>query len=243
MERSGFTGTDLSPFNVGNNGRLLVSTVGSNGLALDREGRLVLTAQGDRAIVRIEKDGTRTTLADRYDGKRLNGPNDLAIKSDGAVYFTDPGSALAATSPLRELPFRGVLVAANGRVRLLEKELDGANANGIAFSPDETHLYVNGGGKIFRYDVLPDGTIGNRRLFLDMTMRSDGMKVDEQGNVYASGPGGVWIISPEGKHLGTLPSDRATNVAFGGDDRRTVYITSQRSLYRIRASIPGPRSR
>jgi gluconolactonase len=241
MERSGFTGTDLSPFNIGTNGRLLISTVGSNGLALDREGRLVLTAQGDRAIVRIEKDGTRTILADRYEGKRLNGPNDLALKSDGAVYFTDPGSALAANSPLRELPFRGVLVAANGRVRLLDKDLEGAFANGIAFSPDEKYLYVNGGGKIFRYDVLPDGGVANRKLFLDMTMRSDGMKVDEHGNVYSSGPGGVWVISSDGKHLGTLPSDRATNVAFGGDDRRTVYITSQRSLFRIRVIIPGPR--
>jgi gluconolactonase len=128
----------------------------------------------------------------------------------------------------------------DGRVQLLEQEL--AGVNGIVFSPDEKVLFVNGGGTIYRYDVRPDGSIANRRVLIDKLGRSDGMKVDERGNIYCSAAGGVWVISPEGKHLGTLPTtDNATNVAFGGADRRMVYITGQRTLYRIRALIPGPR--
>lgn len=231
MERSGFTG-DFSNMGRGvfNNGRLIVVTIGSNGLALDREGRLVLCAQGDRAIVRIEKDGTRTILADQYDGARLNnGPNDLAIKSDGAVYFT-AGS---------------VYMLKNGTVALLDKDI---RANGIAFSQDEKVLYVTNGTKIMRYDVQADGTLANRREFIDTNPSlanvglwvPDGLKVDRNGNLYTPGPEGIWIVSPEGKHLGTiLLPEPATNLAFGNGDGTMLYITTRTGLFRIQLKTAG----
>ena len=244
LERAGYTGTDTA--NVGNiafNGRLNVATFGSNGLALDSEGRLILCAQGDRAIVRMEKDGTRTILADRYQGMRLNGPNDLALKSDGSVYFTDPGSGLRGgrASQLRELTFNGVFRAKNGQVQLVDREPQGSSPNGLAFSPDEKYLYVNGGGKLTRYEVQPDGSVANGRLFIDLTTANltggtDGMKVDPDGNVFTTGPGGVWVITPSGKPIGRieLPEGRLTNLAFGDADGKTLYIVTQPSLYRVR---------
>lgn len=244
LERAGYTGTDTA--NVGNiafNGRLNVATFGPNGLAMDREGRLVIAAQGDRAIVRLEKDGTRTILADRYEGKRLNGPNDLTMKSDGTVYFSDPGSGLRGgrASPARELTFNGVFRAKDGQVQLVDREPQGASPNGIALSPDEKILYVNGGGKLTRYEVHSDGSVANGRLFIDLTTEkmpggTDGMKVDPAGNVFTTGPGGIWIISPAGKPLGRiqLPEGRLTNLAFGDADGKTLYIVTQPSLFRVR---------
>ena len=244
LERSGFTGTDLPMANVINNGRLNVAILGSNGLALDREGRLILCTHGDRSIVRLEKDGTRTVLADRYEGKRLNGPNDLAMKSDGSIYFTDMGGGLfgVAKSPQKELPFSAVFRWKDGKLDIMDKVEGG---NGIAFSPDEKYLYVIARGKIHRYDVAPNGTIANPRVFLDTTMDKapgapDGMKVDRKGYVYTTGPGGAWIVSPDGKVLGKiLLPQRATNVAFGDADGKALYFTCFSSVYRIRLNAPA----
>lgn len=248
LQRSGFTGSDTS--NAGmelNNGRLHVLLLGSNGLTLDRQGRVVFCAHGDRAVVRLEKDGTRTILADRYEGKRLNSPNDLVMRSDGALYFTDPSYGLrgADKNPLMELSFHGVFLLKDGRLQLLDKDPQGVPPNGIVLSPDEQHLYVGAGRTITRYDVRPDGTIANGRVFVDMSEDKtpggvDGMKVDRNGNLYSTGPGGIWVISPEGKHLGTIRV-QAANLAFGDADSKTLYLTARRDLYRIRVNVPGIR--
>jgi gluconolactonase len=263
LEKSGYTGSDVS--NVGDqtvSGRLAILLIGSNGLSLDREGRLIITAMTDRSVTRLEKDGSRTVLADRYDGRRFSGPNDLAMKSDGSVYFTDSvfGMRGGANSPAREIPFNGVYRIKDGVVTLLwSDEKNAADfPNGIAFSPDEKYLYVTQGfGKTARFEVKADGTLGEGRPFL--AAGNDGLKVDREGNLYsvnAVGPGEVWISSPEGKHLGTLelpqltgeprPRVCASNVAFGDADRRTLYITSCTHLFRVRLKaqgiLPGPTS-
>jgi gluconolactonase len=249
LEKSGFTG-DISSMGfqgfVANNGRLNIGNFGSNGVIIDPQGRLILCAQGDRAIVRIEKDGKRTILADRYEGKRLNRPNDLVLKSDGAIYFTDPRPA---NNPLMELPAPGVFLIKNGAVKMLLDDF--RTPNGLAFSPDEKYLYVNDTTRklIMRYDVNSDDTIANGRVFADMNNdkapgNPDGMKVDARGNVYCTGPGGIWIMSPEGKHLGTiLLPEPATNMTFGDSDGKMLYITDRKSLGRIRLQIAGALSR
>jgi gluconolactonase len=251
LEKSGYTGNDLN--NVGGqytNGRLHLLLIGSNGLTLDRQGRLIIAGMTDRNVTRIEKDGTRTTLADRYEGKRLNSPNDLVVKSDGAIYFTETTSGIRGRDegPARELPFHGVYLIKDGILRLLDKDPQGVAPNGIAFSPDERILYVNGGTKITAYDVSPDDTLTNARVLIDLGGASgvpgntDGMKVDRSGNIYCSGPGGVWIISPQGKHLGTIvPAERVANLAFGDADSKTLYMVGGRSLWRIRVNTPGIR--
>ncbi|MDP9112516.1 MAG: SMP-30/gluconolactonase/LRE family protein, partial [Acidobacteriota bacterium] len=192
LKDSGYTGplakVSMEGY-IARSGPLFVFDFGSNGLTLDKQGRLVLCAQGDRAIVRIEKDGTRTVLADRYEGKRLNRPNDLVMKSDGAVYFSDPHM----DNPTMELTINGVFMAKDGKVQLLASDF---RPNGLAFSPDEKILYLNGNGGIRSYDVRPDGTIENGRVFIDMRSDKtpggpDGMKVDQKGNVYCTGPGGI----------------------------------------------------
>jgi gluconolactonase len=245
MEKSGYTGDlagiGLQGFGV-NNGRLYVLNLGSNGIVTDPQGRLIFDASGDRAIVRIEKDGKRTVLADRYEGKRLNRPNDLVLKSDGAIYFSDPRPA---NNPLMELPTSAVFLIKDGAIKLLLN--DYRTPNGLAFSPDEKYLYVNDTLRnlIMRYDVQPDDTIANGRLFIDMNEdkapgNPDGMKVDVRGNVYCMGPEGIWILSPDGKHLGTiLLPDIGTNMTFGGADGKMLYITSRRSLMRIPLKVAG----
>ena len=246
LEKTGWSGTDttnLAGYISGFNGRIYTVAFGSNGVALDPQGRLVWAAQGDRAIIRQEKDGKRTVVADRYEGKRFNRPNDLAIKSNGSIYITDPRGA---NRPGIELDFPGVYLIKDGKVILLEKDF---GPNGITFSPDEKYLYVNGGGKVYRYDVRPDDMLANRREFIDMTADktpggTDGMKVDMRGNVFSSGPGGVWIMSPEGKHLGTIVAPEGggvTNLAFGGPDGKTLYLTVRRTLARIRTNTTGYR--
>jgi gluconolactonase len=250
LDKSGYSGNDLN--NVGGqytNGRLHLLLIGSNGLTLDRQGRLIIAGMTDRNVTRLEKDGTRTTLADRYEGKRLNSPNDLVVKSDGAIYFTETTSGIRGRDegPAREIPFHGVYLIKDGMLRLLDKDPQGAAPNGIAFSPDERILYVNGGTKITAYDVRPDDTLANPRLLIDMSIEkipgnTDGMKVDRSGNIYCSGPGGVWIVSPQGKHLGTIvPAERAANLAFGDGDSKTLYMVGGRSLWRIRVNTPGIR--
>jgi gluconolactonase len=202
--------------------------------------------------VRIEADGSRTTLADRYDGKRLNSPNDVVVAKDGTVYFTDPSFGLEGIdkSPLRELDFNGVYrLRPSGELEVLTRRQD--RPNGLALSPDEKILYVanSGGAPVtgwMAYDLGPGG-LSNERVFFDITGvegegGADGMKVDLAGNVYATGPGGVWIFAPDGTHLGTIqPGEALTNVGWG-DDGRTLYITGRMALYRIRLSARGATS-
>ena len=220
-----------------------------NGLTIDREGRLVICEHGNRVVSRIEADGARTILADRYAGNRLNSPNDIDIALDGTLYFTDPSYGLDGyeDSPLRELDYNGVYrLHTDGRLQLLARE---EAPNGIALSPDETTLYVaNTGGPWKAYDLGADGATNERVFYAvsDETARGgrDGLKVDLAGNVFATGPGGVWVLSPDGVHLGTISPDEApANVAWG-DDGRTLYLTARTGIYRIRLTtegrIPGP---
>ena len=229
-------------------------SVSSNGLTLDADGRLIMCEHGNRRISRVEADGTRTTLVDSYEGRRLNSPNDATYASDGWLYFTDPGSALEGrdASPLRELDFNGIYrLSPAGELELLYR--DQSRPNGIALSPDETTLYVaNSDGPPNKfwmaYDIGEDGA-SNGRVFYDVSDQEaagapDGMKVDLAGNLFATGPGGVWIIAPDGTHLGTIDTGEVTANVGWGDDGRTLYLASSTSLYRIRLStegqIPGP---
>jgi gluconolactonase len=222
--------------------------VGPNGIALDSQGRLLACVYGSRSVIRIEKDGTRTTLADRFEGKRLNSPNDLVVARDGTVYFTDPSFGLEGmdNSPLREQTFNGVYrLRPNGELDVLTREQE--RPNGLVLSPDESILYVaNSGGAFtgwYAYNVGPAG-LSNKRAFFDLAGMqgeggADGMKVDLAGNVYATGPGGVLIIAPDGTHLGTIrPPEALTNVGWA-EDGRTLYITGRTALYRIRLSARG----
>lgn len=250
LDKSGFAGSD--PGDAGylfNNGKSTVALYGSNGITLDKQGRVTFCQHGDRGVIRVEKDGKRTVLADRYEGKRLNSPNDLVYKSDGSLYFTDPpyGLRKAGDDPKKELPFSGVYRLANGKLQLLNKEFKAPN--GIAFSPDEKYLYVDDSNTrtYWRYEVQPDGNIANGKLFFDMNSSKDegvpdGMKIDTKGNIYGVGPGGVWVLSPEGKHLGTIkaPEDPA-NLAWGDADGKTLYLTARTGLYRIHLSATGIR--
>jgi gluconolactonase len=247
LEKSGFTGTDNT--NVGSqstSGRLAVIALGSNGLTLDPEGRLVIATHGDRNLVRLEKDGRRTVLADRYDGKRFSGPNDLVIKSNNALYFTDAifGLRNREKSPDRELPFHGVYLVKEGRVVLLEKDPYGGMPNGIALSPDEKYLYVGSARKIIRYEIQPDDTIRNGQIVIEAS--TDGMKTDVKGNIYLSWNEGVTVYSPDGKKLGLIQQPKqvgntASNLAFGDADGKTLYVTARTHLYRIRLKVAGPR--
>jgi gluconolactonase len=222
---------------------------GSNGLAFDREGRLTICQHGNRRVVRLETDGTETVLADRYEGKRLNSPNDLVYKSDGALYFTDPWFGLPGfdKDPDRETPWAGIYRWKDGRLTLLDTSL--AGPNGLAFSPDEKYLYVGNWDPakkwLVRYEVRKDGTLGPPRRFADLASGAgeealDGVKVDARGHVFASGPGGVWVFGKDGRHLGTLEApELPANFAWGDADGRTLYLTARTGLYRVRVGIPG----
>jgi gluconolactonase len=224
------------------------SYIGPNGMCADKDGAVLLCQHGNRRIVRIDKDRRVTTLVDRYQGKRLNSPNDLVYRSDGSLYFTDPPYGLLKQDedPAKELEFNGVYRLAGGELQLLVRDL--SRPNGIAFSPDEKVLYVANSDPArklwMRYDVAPDGSVSNGRVFFDVTAETadglpDGMKVDTQGNLYATGPGGVWIFNPEGKHLGTLqPPETPANCAWG-DDGASLYITANTGLYRIKLATSG----
>jgi gluconolactonase len=238
---SGYEGADIAEY----------GQPGSNGLTLDKQGRLTIDQHGNRRVMRLEPDGSQTVLADRYDGKRLNSPNDLVYKSDGALYFTDPPFGLPKffNDPRKELPFSGVYRVFGGKIQLVTKELTGPN--GLAFSPDEKYFYLADWDEkrkvLMRYDVQPDGTLANGKVFFDMTAAPgedalDGMKVDQQGNLFVSGPGGLWVLSPAGKHLGTIIAPKHVhNMAWGDDDGQTLYLCGRSGLYRMRLNIPGIR--
>lgn len=224
---------------------------GSNGLTFDPTGLLTICQHGNRRVIRVEPHGNITVLADRYEGKRLNSPNDLVYRSDGTLYITDPPFGLPAAfrDPKKELPFSGVFRFRDGDLTLQSDELLGPN--GIALSPDERHLYVGNWDferkVVMRYEVSASGALSKGTVFFDMTSAPgedaiDGIKVDQEGNLYVCGPGGIWVLSAEGSHLGTLRLPEAPhNLAWGDDDGRTLYITALTSIYRIRLSIPGIR--
>ena len=230
------------------NGKKYVQ-VGPNGETLDKQGRLVFTAMGSGQIMRREADGKLTILADKYEGYHLNAPNDLVIKSDGSVYFTDIRKDTKTTDqyPPEGVSHTGVYRIKDGKLTLLDGELEAPN--GIALSPDEKTLYVNDirAKKVVSYEVKADGTLASRKIFIDMNSDSrpglpDGMKIDVQGNVWDSGPGGIWIISPQGKHLGTiLTPERLSNLAWGDDDGKTIYTTGGTMVTRIRVKVAGLR--
>ena len=226
--------------------------VGSNGLTLDSEGRLVFCEHGAGQVSRIENDGQRTALVSKYKGKRLNSPNDAVYASDGSLYFTDPpyGFAKLNEDPAKELDFNGVYrLSPDGKLELLSR--DQTFPNGIALSPDEKTLYVansDGDNRVWMaYEVNEDGGVGEGRVFYDANASEaegvpDGLKIDKRGNLYCTGPGGVLILSPEGKHLGTIaPEELPANVAWGDADGKTLYMTARSSIYRIRLNIEGIR--
>lgn len=225
---------------------------GSNGLTVDRQGRLLLCQCGERRIGRWEPEHGYASIAERYDGKRFNTPNDLAVARNGAIYFTDPpyGFEKGTDSPLRETPWHGVYrVATDGTVTLLTKSIN--YPNGIAFSPDEKTLYIgsteNGHAHIEAFDVQADGTLANERLFFDAQPMSrpdlpgscDGMKVDHDGNVWTSGPGGILVITPAGKLIGRLDTGVPTANCNWGDDGGTLYITANHWLLRVKTLTKG----
>jgi gluconolactonase len=241
MDPSGYTGT--APFA----GR----EPGSNGLAFDADKRLVLCEQGDRRIARLEVDGRKTTLADRYEGKRLNSPNDLVFAGNGDLYFTDPpfGLPKGFDDPGKELGWSGVYrLTPEGRLALLTRELRAPN--GIALSPSSRTLYVSNADRShavwMAYDLAPGGTLGAGRVFFDATPWTrtkkgapGGMKIDAEGNLFAAGPGGVHVFAPDGTHLGSLELDVPTsNVAWGGDGS-TLYVTASSAVYRIGLTTRG----
>lgn len=239
---------------------------GSNGMTLDKDGRVTVAGHARRNVWRLESldpHGQITVLADSYEGKKLNSPNDLVYRSDGSLYFTDPPYGLPTqqdTDPLKELQVNGVYRIPGarsqkpgtqpdgGKLQLIIKDLP--RPNGIAFSPDEKILYVSDSGKKvwMRYPVNRDGSVGEGTLLLSASGEKDpggpdGIRVDTKGNIYGAGPGGVWIISAEGKHLGTIKvPEVVSNVAWGDKDGKTLYITASTSIYQIKLSVSGVRN-
>ena len=211
----------------------------SNGLTLDKQGRLIACEHGSRRVTRTEADGTITVLAARYEGRRLNSPNDVVVKSDGAIYFTDPPYGVRREE--RELDFQGVYRIAPDGKTLTVVARDFHKPNGLAFTPDEKILYIadTERGHLRAFDVAADGTLGNGRVFT-RTPGADGMKVDTAGNVFCACTTGVMVFDRTGKHLGTFATrEQPTNCGFGGADWKTLYITCRPALYRVRLDVPG----
>jgi gluconolactonase len=239
--KSGYAGADIGEY----------VQPGSNGLTLDAQGRLTIDEMGRRRVTRLEPNGSITVLADRYEGKRFNSPNDLVYRSDGALYFTDPPFGLPRVfdDSRKELAYSGVFCVCNGVVKLVSKDFTGPN--GLAFSPDEKYLYVDDWDAhakvINRYEVLPDGSLARGVKWADLTGKPgedalDGMKVDKLGNVYVAGPGGLWIFSPAGRVIGRIvPSEEPHNMTFGDADGKTLYIAALTSIYRVRLNVEGIR--
>jgi gluconolactonase len=215
----------------------------ANGLTLDTQNRLVICEHGNRRVSRIETDGTVSTLADRYDGKRLNSPNDVVVKSDGTIYFTDPPYGIEPEE--QEQPHNGLYrILLDGGVELLWDDF--IRPNGLAFSSDESILYVDDSRRrhVQGFDVNPDGGLTNSRVIADMDHPQpgspDGMKIDVEGHLYVAGATGIWIFEPDGTSLGVIVTpERPANCAWGDEDRKSLYITARTSLYRIHVKIPG----
>jgi len=239
-EHSGYEGADVSRY----------AQPGSNGLTIDPQGRLIICEHGNRRVTRLERDGSTTVLAARYDGKRLNSPNDVVCRSDGSVYFTDPPFGLPGfeDDPDKELPYSGVYRVTGRLVHLLTAELNGPN--GIAFSPDEQWLYVGDWDPqhkvVMRYPVYTDGSTGAGSVLIDLTDEPgddaiDGLEVDGRGNLFVTGPGGLWVVARDGTPLGlvTIGGEAPHNLAWG-DGGSTLYIAAQTGLYRLGPIATGP---
>jgi gluconolactonase len=255
MEKAGYTGDD--PESVGaqtRSGRSHVLLIGPSCSGVDRQGRILWCADDDREVMRLEQDGKHTVLSGGAGGRRFNGPNDISIKSDGAVYLTDNDFGLrgAGKSPLKEMDDGVWLIKDGSTTRLLSDRQLGGIPNGITLSADEKYLYLSAGRKLMRYAVKADDTLGDSGLFNEGVGIGDGMRSDSRGNIYSTGgagPGTVRITSPQGRFLGTInlpipggePKKQicSTNVAFGDDDARTLYIAACDAVYRIRLRVPG----
>lgn len=219
---------------------------GSNGMVVDKDGTLLMTQHAARRIAKVNDKLEVTNYLDKFDGKRLNSPNDLVYAPDGALWFTDPSYGLAKQDkdPAKEVPFNGVYRYAGGKLTAAIRDL--TMPNGIGFSPDGKILYINNSGPemaLWRYDVAKDGTVSNGRVLMAYPGTADdvpdGLKVDAAGNIWASGPGGIRIISPAGKVLGQIKlPETAANLAFA-DDGKTVYLTGSTSIYRIKLAGQG----
>lgn len=223
----------------------------ANGLTFDARGRLLVAGWASRSIWRVEPDGAVTTLASHYDNKKLNSPNDIVVQSDGSIWWTDSPGALfnvgmAGEDVQQHLSFQGVFRLSADGTSLTVPIADCVYPNGLAFSPDERVLYVNDSRQylIRAFDVQSDGSVANARLFHKLEGSeegiADGMKVDREGNVYCSGPGGIHVIDARGRRLGRLRiPGHVTNMGWADDDWRTLYITTRSSLYRTRSEVPG----
>jgi gluconolactonase len=238
MRPGGYDGNQLPPGGF----------IGPNGMTAAPDGAVLLCQHGNRRIVRVAPDMSVSALVDRYDGKRLNAPNDLVYRSDGVLFFSDPpyGLPLGDDDPAKEIPFNGVFKVAQGKVEAIVTDL--TRPNGLAFSPDEKTLYVSNSDENrriwMRYDVAADGTVANGRVFFDATADKkpglpDGLKIDVSGNIWATAPSAVFVFSPDGRHLGSIePPEDPANCGWG-DDGRTLYITAETGLYRIRTAVMG----
>ena len=215
----------------------------SNGLTFDSQGRLIACEHGGRQVSRMTGDGVMHTVADRYQGKRLNSPNDVVIHSNGGIYFTDPAYGIEPMES--ELNFQGVFrINIDMSVELLLSDFKAPN--GLAFSPDESTLYVDDSRRrqTWAYQLSPEGHLNNGCVFVDQDVEDsgnpDGMKVDVEGNIYITGGGGLWVVDSDGHHMGTVRfSELPSNIAFGDEDLCSIYVTARTSIYRIRSNIPG----
>ncbi len=225
--------------------------IGPNGMVNYKDGSVLLCQHGNRRIALVGADMKVSTFVDKFEGKKLNSPNDLVFRSDGSLYFTDPpyGLPKADDDPMKELKFNGVYRWSNGKLQLVVKDL--TRPNGLGFSPDGKTLYVANSDEKqrlwMRYDVAANGSVSNGKVFADLSAEKDsgvpdGMKVDSLGNLWATGPGGLWVFSPDGKRLGRIKLPEQPSNCNWGDDGKTLYITAVTGLYRIKLPVAGEKA-
>ncbi len=222
-------------------------TGNANGMTLDRQGNVIACEHTARRVSRVDREGRGELVVDAYQGKRLNSPNDVVVRSDGSIFFTDPPYGLRNRTEGKELPFNGVFcLKPDGTLMVVVDDFE--LPNGLAFSPDETTLYVDDSARfhIRSFDVAADGTLSGGAVWAEMDNPNDeagvpdGMKVDNEGHVFCTGPGGVWVFETNGRLLGRITMPEVTaNLAWAGDDWRTLYLTASTSLYRLHVSVPG----